>query len=47
MKTYTAEHCRLAIAASEKHAALPQHPLSRVFWQGTAQLWRERLAAAQ
>lgn len=45
-QSYSREHCQQALAAAEKLAALPQHPFSRAFWEGTARLWRERLAKA-
>ena len=42
---FTKEHCKLAIDACQRLAALPQHPMSAAFWRGMERLWRERLNA--
>jgi hypothetical protein len=43
---FTKEHCKLAIDACQRLAALPQHPMSAAFWRGMERLWRERLKGA-
>ena len=43
---FTKEHCKLAIDACQRLAALPQHPMSAAFWRGMERLWREKLTAA-
>ena len=42
-KKFSREHCEQAIRASQRLAALPQHPMSAAFWRGMERLWRERL----
>jgi hypothetical protein len=42
---FTKGHCKLAIDACQRLAALPQHPMSAAFWRGMERLWRERLGA--
>ena len=44
---FTREHCKLAIDACQRLAALPQHPMSAAFWRGMERLWRERLSACE
>jgi len=41
---FTKEHCKLAIDACQRLAALPQHPMSAAFWRGMERLWSERLS---
>ncbi len=43
---FTKEHCKLAIDACQRLAALPQHPMSADFWRGMERLWRDRLRTA-
>jgi hypothetical protein len=43
---FTEEHCKLAIDACQRLAALPQHAMSAAFWRGMERLWRERLRTA-
>jgi hypothetical protein len=43
---FAKEHCKIAIDACQRLAALPQHPMSAAFWRGMERLWRERLRTA-